>query len=129
MSEHRKLSIAELLARKERRTVQTAEVYVPGLDGCLELVRQPLGMYIDLNGKIADAPDGESFLRAAADMIYEFCPVLHTQEMQEGFDCKVPTDIVHKLLGDGLGDYMAICSAINGMYGMDGAEARDEAKN
>lgn len=125
----RKLSIAELLAKKERRSVQTTEVYVPGLEGCLELVRQPLGMYIDLNGRIAEAPDGEAFLRAAADEIYEFCPILHSQEMQEGYDCKVPTDIVHKLLGDSLGDYMAICTAINGLYDMDGASPRDEAKN
>ena len=126
-----KLSIAELLAKKERKTIQTATVTVPGLGGEIELKKLPLAEYVDLNGAISDARDGQEFMRAAVEEIYAFCPILHAKELQEGCGCKVPTDVVGKLLGDDIADYMAILTAINDLYGMgdQAADLRSEAKN
>ena len=95
----RKATLAKLLALKERPKRETVTVHVPGIDTTVELRKLPL-----------------------AEKIYAFCTDFHEPELQEQYDCKVPTDIVGKILLDDLGDWTFLGAAINRMYGL----GRDE---
>ena len=48
----RKLSLAELIARKEKPLKQTAEVFVPGMGGTVEIRRLPLVEYQELSSAL-----------------------------------------------------------------------------
>lgn len=126
----RKATLAKLLALKERPKRETVIVHVPGIDTDLELKKLPLAEYMELDGRLSEAEyDSPEFIRALAEKIYAFCPDFHAQELQDAYNCKIPSDIVGKILLDDLGDWTFIGAAINQMYGLgreDGAETPQE---
>lgn len=125
----RKLSLAELIARKEKPLRQTAEVFVPGMGGTVEIRRLPLVEYQELSSAYATAKGGGETLQAIYDMIYAFVPILHSQELLDAYGCKgAPTDVVPLVFREDVGDMVTVINAVGALYG-DGAEARDEVKN
>lgn len=129
MSEHRKLTLAELIAQKEKPLQQTAEVFVPGMGGTIEIRRRPLVEYQEGITAINEAKSAAEGMRATFDFVYAFCPILHAQELQEAYGIKgAPTDIVPAVFRENAGDISAVVSAILAMYG-DGRTVRDEVKN
>ena len=125
----RKLSLAELIARKEKPLKQTAEVFVPGMGGTVEIRRLPLVEYQELSSAYATAKGGGETLEAIYDMIYAFVPILHSQELLDAYGCKgAPTDVVPLVFREDVGDMVAVINAVGALYG-DGGEARDEIKN
>ena len=126
MIKQKKLSLEDLLAQKERPIEQTAEVYVPGLGGALELQRQSLVTYQKAVTAISRAQTAEEGLRATFDAIYTFCPMLHEKALQDAYGCQIPTDIVPMVFRENAADISAVMDGILAMYG-DGA--RDEVKN
>lgn len=125
----RKLTLAELIARKEKPLQQTAEVYVPGMDGTIEIKRLPLVEYQELSSAYATADGGAETLRAIYEMIYAFCPILHAQEMQEAYGIKgAPTDVVPLVFRENVTDMVAVINGIGGLYG-EGTDLRNEVKN
>lgn len=121
----RKLTVADLLERRERKRQETRAVEVPGLGGELEIRRLPLVRFLELSDRVKEDSTAEELLRAQYDMIYAFCPILHSQELLEG--CQVPTDIVPKVFGDDMGAMNTVVNAIAAMYGVESQE--DEIKN
>ena len=99
----RKATLAKLLALKERPKRETVTVHVPGIDTTVELRKLPLAEFMSLDNRLAELDADEP-------------------ELQEQYDCKVPTDIVGKILLDDLGDWTFLGAAINRMYGL----GRDE---
>ena len=129
MSQHRKLSLEELIARKEKPLRQSEEIYVPGMDGTIEIRRLPLVEYQELTSAYATARPGREVLQAIYDIIYAFCPILHAQELQEAYGCKgAPTDVVPLVFREDVGDMIQVVTAIGALYG-DGQALRDEVKN
>ena len=115
----RKATLAKLLALKERPKRETVTVHVPGIDTTVELRKLPLAEFMSLDNRLAELDAGTpEFLRALAEKIYAFCTDFHEPELQEQYDCKVPTDIVGKILLDDLGDWTFLGAAINRMYGL-----------
>ena len=124
---HRKLTIADLIAHKEKPLQQTAEVYVPGMDGTIEIKRLPLVEYQELILDVNNAQTAAEQLRATFNLIYSFCPILHAQETLDACGCKgAPTDVVPLVFREDAGDMQAVTSAILEMYGNG---TRDEIKN
>jgi len=119
VSYSREATLAKLLALKERPRRETETVHVPGIDADLELRKLPLAEYMELDNRLAETDAGSpEFIRALAEKIYAFIPLLHEQQLQEAYDCRVPSDIVSKLLQDDLGDWTFLGAAINRMYGL-----------
>ena len=58
---------------------------------------------------------------------YGLDPLVLDKELQEAYDCKVPTDIVMKVFDDDLGEMNRICSRILEMYGLE--EVIEDIKN
>ena len=126
MSEKKNLTLEDMIARKETPLQQTAEVYVPCLDGNLTIQRQSLVTYQRAVDAINGAESAEERLRATFEAVYAFCPILHEPALQEAYGCKVPPDIVPLVFREDAGSIGAVFSAILALYG-DGV--RDELKN
>lgn len=127
-----KLTLADLLKKKEQRErdkVEYKSVFVENLGGELEVKKLPLADFLDLIGDINDQTGAGESLRIQMEMIYECCPLLHSKELQEAYDCVEPTDIVSKVFDDNLTDIMAVVAAIFEFYGMDSEDIVGELKN
>lgn len=128
MDKKKRLTLEDLIAAKEKPLVQTSEVYVPVLDGTLELRRQSLVTYQKAVSAINRAQTDEEALRATFEAIYAFCPMLHEQALQDAYGCKTPPDIVPLVLREDAGSVSAVVEGILAMYG-DGSKAREALKN
>lgn len=120
-----KLTIEDLLAKKDRQEVKSKTVYLNGLGGELEVRRIPLARYMEYTDK-ASSGDAQAMLEAQCEMIYACCPILHDQQLQEAYECREPLEIVEKVLQDNLADMNALTVAIASLYGMD---LEDDLKN
>lgn len=120
----KKLSIADLMAQKEKPLRESLWVDVPGLGGEIEVRRRPLARFLELTSSFTqDDPAG--MLRAQYELIYEFCPILHDPELQAEFGCKIPTEIVPLVFQENMGDMNRVIEAVSGFY----LEAEEQVKN
>lgn len=127
-----KLTLNDLLARKEQREAEKIEfkkVYVPSMEGELELKKLPLTRFLGLlDGLNEDMGAGEA-MRAQLEVIYEFVPLFHNKELQDAYECVEPTEIVAKIFNDNLSEINLVLTEIFGFYGMDSGEIIDSVKN
>ena len=125
------LNIQDFLAQKERqKRAETETVFVEGLGGEIEIKRLPLATFFDLTTSVDESSSGAELLRAQYDLIYAFCPILHSQELQNAYDCKVPSAVVQHVFQDNMDDSNTVTTAITAMYGNKSREQlEDELKN
>ena len=126
---HKKLALADLMERAEQRrdgAKTYKQVYLPTLDGELVFEKISLTRVLGLLDGV-DSTDMQANLDFHVQLIYDCCPMLRSQELQEAFGCKVPTDIVCALLEDNFGDISTAADAILAMYGL--SDNRDSVKN
>lgn len=132
MAKGLKLTLSELLAKKEQRDrdrVEYKSVYVENLGGELEIKKLPLPQFLDKIGDLNDDTGAGEAMRAQLDLIYDCCPVLHSKELQDAYDCIEPTDVVAKVFDDNFSDISLVTAAIFEMYGMDSSDIVGELKN
>lgn len=122
MEKSKKLLLEDILARKERaeqKNIDVKTVYVPGLEGSVELQRIPLVRVLAmLDGVRAEVPL-ESF-EFMVELIYNMCPIMRNVQLQNAYDCKEPTDVVCKVLNDNMADLAIIAESALSFYGLDG---------
>lgn len=111
----KKLSIADLMAQKEKPVKSSVWVDIPELGGEIEVRRLPLARFMEMSDRI-DPDNAAATLQAQYDMIYEFCPILHDDELQKYYDCKVPPDIVPLILHENTTSMNLIVNAIGSFY-------------
>lgn len=112
-----KLTIEDLLAKKDRRQDDVKTVHLDGLGGELEIKRIPLQKYMEYMER-AESGNAQATLDAQNEMIFACCPILHSQQLQEAYECKDPLDIVGKVLQDNIVDMNALVTAISTFYGV-----------
>lgn len=126
---HKKLALADLMARAEQRTGDKKaykQVYIEPLGGELTIEKIPLPRVLSL----MDGMDGNSMMENLdfqTRLIYYCCPVMREDELQAAYRCKEPTDIVCALFEDNMGDISKVSEAILGFYGM--VDSKDAVKN
>lgn len=129
MDNHKKLALADLMARAEQRKQDKKtfkSVYFHSLGGELTFERIPLTRAL----AFSDGLDEDKLvdnLEANIDLIYQCCPMMRNRELQEAYDCKEPTDIVCALFEDNLNDISYAAQEILAFYGM--RDIKDDVKN
>lgn len=130
MSEKMKKATKEsLIARaqaKKTNEIKYIEYDCKAIGETLMIKKLPVTRIAD----ILDMSEGDSIkagIELNADLIYASIPLFHDKELQEAYDCKVPTDIVMKVFDDDLGEMNRICSKILEMYGLE--EVIEDIKN
>lgn len=113
-----KLTIEDLLAQKDRQEVKTKIVHLDGLGGELEVRRIPLDKFTDYMERTQKG-DAKTKLGTQYEMIYDCCPILHNEQLQEAYECKDPLDIVPRVLRENIMDMNALVAAISAFYGVD----------
>lgn len=113
-----KLTIEDLLAQKDRQEVKTKTVHLDGLGGELEVRRIPLDKFTDYMERTQKG-DAKTKLETQYEMIYDCCPILHNEQLQEAYECKDPLDIVPRVLRENIMDMNALVAAISAFYGVD----------
>lgn len=97
-----------LIARKlqgDYDKLQVKHVDVPSMGFSLELRKPKIEKVLNLLDEIKATESTAENTRFMQELIYEACPMLHSSNLQETFDCKEPIDIVIAVLGD---DYKAL---------------------
>ena len=113
-----KLTIEDLLAKKDQRQDDVKTVHLDGLGGELEVRRIPLVKFTDYMDRTQKG-DAKATLEAQYEMIYACCPILHNEQLQAAYECKDPLDIVPKVLQENIMDMNALVTAISAFYGVD----------
>lgn len=121
-----RLTIEQLIAKKDHRSPETRLVHLDSLGGDLEIRKIPLGRYMEMSGRVEKADDMAEALSIEYEMIYACCPILHSQQLQEAYECRDPLEIVPKLFDDNLSDLNKIMAEIAMFYGVD---IGDDLKN
>lgn len=131
MNKGTKLTLSDLLRRKAAKdsNKEVKRVYVESMEGELELNKLPLAKFLDLLDGINESTGAGESLRIQMEIIYEFCPILHSKELQEAYECVEPTEIVSKIFDDNIGEIMTVIAAIFEMYGMETGDVIDDLKN
>ena len=117
MNKNTKLTLAELLRRKEqmmaaKKTKKTAELYVKSIDAVITIEEPTAALCRDANDM--EAGVGDKY------MCYECIkePNLKSQEAQEAFRCADPMDIVEYIFAPGEIPQIAIeCMKLAGYMG------------
>lgn len=117
MNKNTKLTLAELLRRKEqmiaaKKTKKTAELYVKSIDATITIEEPTAALCRDANDM--EAGVGDKY------MCYECIkePNLKLQEAQEAFRCADPMDIVEYIFAPGEIPQIAIeCMKLAGYMG------------
>lgn len=120
-----KLTIEDLLAQKDRRQEDVKTVHLDGLGGELEVRRISLDKFTDYMERTQKG-NAKTKLETQYEMIYDCCPILHNEQLQEAYECKEPLDIVPRVLRENIMDMNALVAAISAFYGVD---LYDELKN
>ena len=116
-SELKKLTLSDLIARKEQRESSKADyrdIKVEALGGMLTDQDENAGMKENLDFEV--------------ELIYKSCPMLQNKELQEAYGCQEPYDIVLRVLDDNVGALAELANAVLDFYGM-GDSIRDQLKN
>lgn len=131
---HGKLTLEALLARREQSQADKLEFhnfFVKELEGELVIQKIPLRRVLG----IIDATDPDSLaenLDKSSELIYECCPVMKNQKLQEAFACAEPFDVVPAVFDDNLGVINRVSEFILSLYGLADKPvdaAVDEVKN
>lgn len=121
-----RLTIEQLIAKKDHQSPEVKMVHLDSLGGDLEIKKIPLGRYMEMNGRVEKAADMAEVLSIEYEMIYACCPILHSQRLQEAYECRDPLEIVPKLFDDNLSDLNTIMAEIATFYGVN---IGDDLKN
>ena len=117
MNKNTKLTLAELLRRKEqmmaaKKTKKTLDLYVKSIDAVITIEEPTAALCRDANDM--EAGEGDKY------MCYECIkePNLKSQEAQEAFGCADPMDIVEYIFAPGEIPQIAIeCMKLAGYVG------------
>ena len=121
MNKNTKLTLAELLRRKEQMleskiTKKTLDLYVKSIDAVITVAEPDGALCRDAN----DMEPGEGDKYLCYECIIE--PNLKSKEVQDAFDCAVPMDVVDIIFAPGEIPQIAIeCMKLAGYMG--GVEA------
>ena len=121
MNKNTKLTLAELLRRKEqmlesKKTKKTQDLYVKSIDATITIEEPTGSLCRDANDM--EAGEGDKYL--CYECIIE--PNLKSKEVQDAFDCAVPMDVVDIIFAPGEIPQIAIeCMKLAGYMG--GVEA------
>lgn len=129
MDKRKKLTLEELVAKKEQRNQDKLifkDVFIPSLGGCLTLKKLPVSRFVSLTGRY-DASDFEQAIDYQIALAYASCPMFQNKELQEAYEVGEPSEIVMAVLADDLGALSQLTDAITGFYGL--GEAEEEVKN
>ena len=121
-----KLTLEQLM-HQDQDERRRALVTVPGLGGELEIVRLPLPQYLAMMDPYQEGTTSD-VLRMMVEIVYAHVPIFHEQALQEAYDCRIPTDVVCRVLRDNMGDLALLVAEISLLYGTP-REQYDEIKN
>lgn len=122
-----KLTIDQLLAKKLENKKKTVMFASKVLGGDIEVVKVPLCKILNLLDDNEGLSSSESMAKNY-ELIYECCPVMHSKELQSGYEPSVPYEIVPLLLDDNVGEINELAGAILNLYGIDIEGLKDTAK-
>lgn len=94
--EEKKVTLADLIKRKLERDKQksaTKQIYVESLGGCLTFNNPTDSARIEYSEK-AKSESYVDMIEGFAKLIYDFCPELHSKELQEKIEVSYPYDTV-----------------------------------
>ena len=125
MNSQTKITLQKLLRRKEqmleaKKTPKTAALYIKSLDGTITIE----------GATSALAKDAQEMENGDIYLVYQCVtdPCLKAKELQEGFGCIEPMEIVEKLFDPGEIPQISVeCLRLSGY--IDGVKAVDEIKN
>lgn len=125
MNKHTKLTLKELIARKEqiiesKKQKKTKELYIKSLDSTITIECPTAALSKDAQ----EMDNGDIY------MVYSCVvePCLRSKELQEAFECVEPMDIVEKIFDIGEIPQIAVeCLKLAGY--MDSVKPIDEIKN
>ena len=121
MNKNTKLTLAELLRRKEqmiesKKVKKTQDLYIKSIDATITIEEPTGALCRDANDM--EAGEGDKYL--CYECIIE--PNLKSKEVQDAFDCAVPMDVVDIIFAPGEIPQIAIeCMKLAGYMG--GVEA------
>lgn len=130
-AELKKLTLSDLIARKEQRESSKAEyrdIKVEALGGMLTLKKLPLSQVLTMLDDQDENAGMKENLDFEVELIYKSCPMLQNKELQEAYGCQEPYDIVLRVLDDNVGALAELANAVLDFYGM-GDSIRDQLKN
>lgn len=130
-SELKKLTLSDLIARKEQRESSKADyrdIKVEALGGMLTLKKLPLSQVLTMLDDQDENAGMKENLDFEVELIYKSCPMLQNKELQEAYGCQEPYDIVLRVLDDNVGALAELANAVLDFYGM-GDSIRDQLKN
>ena len=125
MNKQTKITLQELLRRKEqmleaKKVPKTKELYINSLAGTITIT----------GATSALAKDAQEMENGDAYLVYQCVtdPCLKSKELQEGFGCVEPMEIVEKLFDPGEIPQISVeCLRLSGY--IDGVKAVDDVKN
>ena len=125
MNKNTKITLAELMARKEqmlekRKTPVKQQLYIKSLDGTITIEAPTAAL----------ARDAQETENGDAYMVYSCVvePCLKSKELQEAFGCVEPMEIVEKIFSPGEIPQIAVeCLKLAGY--IDGVKAVNDVKN
>lgn len=129
--ELKKLTLSDLIARKEQRESSKADyrdIKVEALGGMLTLKKLPLSQVLTMLDDQDENAGMKENLDFEVELIYKSCPILQNKELQEAYGCQEPYDIVLRVLDDNVGALAELANAVLDFYGM-GDSIRDQLKN
>ena len=130
-AELKKLTLSDLIARKEQRESSKADyrdIKVEALGGMLTLKKLPLSQVLTMLDDQDENACMKENLDFEVELIYKSCPMLQNKELQEAYGCQEPYDIVLRVLDDNVGALAELANAVLDFYGM-GDSIRDQLKN
>lgn len=114
-----KLTIEQLIARKDNRKPETKVVHLDSFGGDLEIKKIDPTRYMDFNDRIEKAEGLGEAIRVNYELIYACCPILHNQQLQEAYECRDPLEIVPKVFDDNITEMNQVAAEIATFYGLD----------
>lgn len=114
-----KLTIEQLIARKDHRRPETKLVHLDSLGGDLEIKKIDPMRYMDFSDRIEKAEGLGEAVSVNYELIYACCPILHNQQLQDAYECRDPLEIVPKLLDDNIAEMNQVVAEIATFYGLD----------
>lgn len=122
MDKHKKLTLEEIIARKNQSNkdkLQLKEFYLPNLDGNIVFESKPLSKVLELMDCMGDKESAKENYEFYKELIYMHCAIMHNKELQEAYECSEPVDIVDKLFDNSMGLIVAAGEEIFGFYDLD----------
>ena len=127
MNYNKKLTVADLIARKsEREKNNSVLVNVPGLGGEVECKKLGLDRILSMMDRY-DATEASQSIAFQRELILAACPLFKDEALQDAYNVAEPIDIVDAVLDGNFADYNVLTDAILAMNGF--AEAKAEIKN